>query len=111
MTVVPGKIYLLDRPRLRASTYARPCLVLEVNPERITIAYFSTKVELASPRDLSIDERDDGFKRTGLTQTSILLGDHIARVPPSDFHVIRELGEIDGWVKKLIEDWYGAPIR
>lgn len=111
MDIIPGRIYLLDRPRLRASTCARPRLVLEVDAERITIAYFSTQLELKSPRDLTIDKLDEGFEHTGLTQSSFLIADQIVKVRHSDFLAIREMGHIASCVKELVEDWYGMPLK
>ena len=83
--------------------------VLDVSPNEITFAFLSTQFPLKTSRDLEINALDADFQATGLTESSYAIAE-LVTVSEADFFVIRELGSIQGHVKKIAEDWYSLPI-
>src|SRR4051812_23584241 len=110
MPIVPGQIHFLEMPRLRKSNYGHPCLVLDVKSGKTQICWISTQFELRESDDYTINALDEGFRATGLKETSYLVQAQIAWIESSYLKDAKLLGHVSESIKTQIENWYGGKL-
>ncbi|HLX64150.1 MAG TPA: hypothetical protein VKX17_22950 [Planctomycetota bacterium] len=111
MAIQAGQIYLSKHAALGKSKYARPCLVMRVDSVGAVVVYFSTKFDLIEPGNFPIYDTDEGFKETGLKESSYLVCNHGVPVKMHFFDGAKLLGNLTGELRRRVEEWWGEPFK
>ena len=72
---------------------------------------FFNQIRNETGDDLSIDKTDPDFKSTGLKESSYLLADRDVAVELDFFRRAKLIGQIEGELKRKVEEWRGEPLR
>lgn len=97
------------RVPLGASSYARPFIIVRVDPHGASGVPLSSKVETYydanSGNQFLIDSNDPDFSRTKLACTSFVDGTHEFEMKADD--VVFSRGELTGDLARRFKEWYG----
>ena len=112
MEIRAGQIYFA-KTQLGKANYKRPILILHVYPSQneVDICMFSTKFDLIESNDLTINELDPEFSKTGLKESSYLIFRSVKTLPLSHFLDAEYRGSVTGSIKNQIENWWGTPLK
>lgn len=87
------------------STYPRPCVILEVMKDLVTVLPLSSAMDLYNPEnDFIIQNTHPDFEATGLIRTSYISGQYAFDIPISDLSKKRR-GYIKGEMAKEFDKW------
>ena len=111
MQIQAGQIYFAKHAALGKAKYARPCLVMRVDSAGAVVVYFSTKFGLIEPGNFPIYDTDEGFKETGLKESSFLVSSHGVPVKLNFFDGAKLLGKLTGELRRRVEIWWGEPFK
>jgi hypothetical protein len=103
----PKDIYMI-RVTVGYSTYPRPCVIIEVMKDWVSVAPLSSAMDLYNPRtDFIIENTHSDFKSTGLIRTSYISGQHVFDIPIADLSKKRR-GYLTGGLGKAFDKWLAS---
>jgi hypothetical protein len=100
---------ILAKVRLGKAAYARWCIVLEVRPDGGALVLpCSTKFQYCHAGiDFEIHDYLEGFKDTGLDESSYVIETDIQGVSPANVKKVK--GRLTGDLARRFADWAGVP--
>ena len=107
MNPQPKDIYMIQ-VTVGYSTYPRPCMIIEVMKNLVTVAPLSSAMDLYNlTTDFIIESTHPNFNATGLKRTSYISGQHFFDIPISDLSKNRR-GYLSGELGKAFDEWIGC---
>jgi hypothetical protein len=104
MNPQPKDIYIMQ-VTVGYSTYPRPCVIIEVIGDLVTVVPLSSALDLYNPvTDFMIENTHPDFIATGLQRTSYVSGQYSFAVPAADLSKKRR-GCLSGELGKAFDEW------